>query len=171
MKNKFLIGGLTAALLVTVAACGSAGTDNKTATNTTTTTSSTTNRTTTPTNTSTSTTTNTANTAGTGTSGSTASTEGKQDFTLHNKTGVEIHNVHISPHDKDDWEEDILGRDTLPDGESVDITFDPKEKAALWDLKVADSKGNSIEWENLNLMEISEVTLHYAGGKATAEVK
>lgn len=168
MKNRILIGALTAALLVTAAACGSSDTTaNKTTTNTTTTTSNTTNRTAT-TNTSTAT---TSNTNSTGTSGSTAATEGKQDFTLHNKTGVEIHNVHVSPHDKDDWEEDILGRDTLPDGESVDITFSPQEKAALWDLKVADSKGNSIEWENLNLMEISDVTLHYEGGKATAEVK
>lgn len=168
MKNRVLIGGLTAALLAAAAACSSTGNTNTTTTNTTTTTSTTANRATTPANTNTST---TSNTTSTNTSGSTAATEGKQDFTLHNQTGVEIHNLHVSPHDTDDWGPDILGRDTLPDGETVEITFDPKEKAALWDLKVADSKGNSIEWENLDLMEISDVTLHYEGGKATAEVK
>jgi hypothetical protein len=84
---------------------------------------------------------------------------------------VEIHSLYVSPHDEDDWGEDILGRDTLPSGESVDITFSPKEKAANWDLKVTDQQGNSIEWENLNLLEISEVTLHYQNGKGTAEVK
>lgn len=167
MKNKFLIGGLTVALLVTAVACASTDTANKTTTNTTTTTANTTNRSTAA-NTNTSA---TSNTAPANTSTSTASTEGKQDFTLHNQTGVEIHNLHVSPHDQDEWGEDILGRDTLADGESVEITFSPKEKAAMWDLKVADSKGNSIEWENLNLMEISDVTLHYEGGKATAEVK
>jgi hypothetical protein len=31
----------------------------------------------------------------------------------------------------------------------------------MWDLKVVDSKGNSITWENLNLLEISTATLHY----------
>src|SRR2546423_4106545 len=91
-----------------------------------------------------------------------------QDFTLVNETGVEIHKVYISPHDSDDWEEDILGRDTLPSGESVDIKFHRSEKAAKWDLRVEDSKGNAIEWENLNLLEISKVTLHYKDGKATA---
>ena len=97
--------------------------------------------------------------------------QGKQDFTLHNQTGVEIHSLYVSPHSADDWEEDILGRDTLPSGESVDITFSPKEKAAMWDLKVTDKEGNSIVWENLNLLEISEVTLHYKDGRAWADLK
>ncbi len=102
---------------------------------------------------------------------STALAQGKQDFTLVNQTGVEIHELYVSPHSADDWEEDVLGVDTLPSGESVDITFSPKEKAKLWDLKVVDGKGNSIEWENLNLLEISKVTLHYKNGKAWADVE
>lgn len=97
--------------------------------------------------------------------------QGKQDFTLVNKTGVEINAVYISPHSADDWEEDILGQDTLPKGESVDITFDRKEKSKLWDLRIEDKEGNGIEWENLNLLEISKVTLYYKNGKATAEVE
>lgn len=97
--------------------------------------------------------------------------QGKQDFTLVNATGVLIAEVYVSPHSTDDWEEDILGRDTLGDGESVDITFSPKERAKLWDLKVVDTKGNSIEWENLNLLEISKVTLHYKNGKAWADLE
>ena len=97
--------------------------------------------------------------------------QGKQDFTLHNSTGVEIHRLYISPHSANDWEEDILGRDTLPAGESVKITFSRTEKAKLWDLRIEDKEGNSIEWENLNLLEISEVTLHYKDGKAWADLK
>jgi hypothetical protein len=97
--------------------------------------------------------------------------QGKQDFTLHNETGVEIHELYVSPHSSDDWEEDVLGQDTLPSGESVDIHFSRKEKAKLWDLKVVDKEGNSITWENLNLLEISEVTLHYKNGKAWADLK
>jgi hypothetical protein len=100
-----------------------------------------------------------------------ASTAAAQDFTLVNKTGVEIDKVFISPHDGNDWEEDILGRDTLPDGQSVDIKFHRSETAPMWDLRVEDSKGNAIEWENLNLLQISKATLHYDNGKATAEVE
>ena len=96
---------------------------------------------------------------------------GKQDFILHNSTGVEIHELYVSPHTTDDWEDDVLGRDTLADGESVKITFDDREKSVMWDLKVVDGKGNSIEWENLDLIKISEVTLHYKDGKAWADVK
>jgi hypothetical protein len=96
---------------------------------------------------------------------------GKQDFILHNATGVEIHQVYVSPHSSDDWEEDILGKDTLPDGESVKITFEDREKHVHWDLKITDGKGNSIEWTDLNLIEISELTLHYKDGKAWADVK
>ena len=96
---------------------------------------------------------------------------GKQDFILHNQTGVEIHEVYVSPVSTDDWEEDVLGKSTLPDGESVKITFNDREKHVHWDLKVVDGKGNSIEWHDLNLIEIDEVTLHYKDGKAWADVK
>lgn len=94
-----------------------------------------------------------------------------QDFTLDNKTGVEIHALYISPHDADDWEEDILGRDTLPTGQSVDIKFHRTETAENWDLRIEDSQGNAIEWENLNLLKISKATLYYENGKARAEVE
>jgi hypothetical protein len=96
---------------------------------------------------------------------------GKQDFVLQNSTGVEIHELYVSPTAADDWEEDILGVDTLPTGESVKVTFDDREKNSKWDLKVVDSKGNSIEWRELNLIEISKVTLHYKDGKAWADVE
>src|SRR5437879_1477794 len=76
--------------------------------------------------------------------GSNAQQGAAQDFTLVNKTGVEIHKVYISPHDKDDWEEDILGKDTLPNGDNVDIKFHRSETAENWDLRVEDSKGNEI---------------------------
>ncbi len=102
---------------------------------------------------------------------SSASDSAAQDFTLVNQTGVEIDKVFISPHDADDWEEDILGKDTLPTGQSVDIKFQREETAAQWDLRVEDKQGNAIEWENLNLLKISKVTLHYKDKKPTAEVE
>ena len=96
---------------------------------------------------------------------------GDQDFTVVNKTGVEINALYVSPADKNDWGEDILGRDTLPAGESVEIEFDPEEEAEKWDLRVEDKQGNSIEWTDLDLTEISKVTLNYADGEATAKVE
>jgi hypothetical protein len=158
MKSLKLIGGVAFALLLT-AACSAPAPTNNAAAN-----SSAANKAATPAATATPAASN-ANTS------SAASDSAAQDFTLVNETGVEIDKVYISPHDKDDWEEDILGKDTLPTGQSVDIKFHRDETAGEWDLRVEDKGGNSIEWENLNLLKISKLTLHYdaATKKATAD--
>src|SRR5882762_8751426 len=98
---------------------------------------------------------------------------GKQDFVLHNQTGVEINSLYVSPHSADDWEEDILGKDTLATGESLKITFDDRDKHVHWDLKVTDKDGNSLEWYDLNLIEIDDLTLHWDAkkGKGWADIK
>jgi len=100
-----------------------------------------------------------------------ATTGAAQDFTLINKTGVIIDKLYVSPADKDEWGEDILGQDQLADGATVDIKFHPKEKIENWDLKVEDTKGASIEWHDPKPTEIQKVTLHYKDGKGTAEVE
>lgn len=171
MKNKMLIAVLVIGLLGLSAACTSTApaNANKTTNTTTTTTTTNTSNAGSAANTNSSTASNTNTTSNSGSS--TAQEGGKQDFTLVNKTGVEIDKLFISPHDSNDWQEDILGQDTLPDGQSVDIKFHRNEKSAMWDLRIEDSKGNSIEWENLNLLEINKVTLFYKDGKGTAQVE
>lgn len=162
MNKRTLTGGLLAALLLALtAACSAPGPAANT--NNATNTSNTANRAATPASSPASTNAGNANSA--------AGTAGAQDFTLVNKTGVEIHALHVAPHESDDWEEDVLGRDTLPDGATLDIKFDRDEKAARWDLRIEDKDGNHIEWENLDLLKISKVTLHYKDGKGTAEVE
>ncbi len=100
-----------------------------------------------------------------------ARAQGAQDFTVVNKTGVEINALYVTPHDAQDWGEDILGADTLPVNQELDITFAPKERAKLWDLRIEDEDGSFIEWDSLNLLTISKVTLYYRNGKATATVE
>jgi len=143
--NKMLVSGLTAVLLVT-GACSSASNTPPAKT----------------------TATPSPATAAATPAAPAADHAGAQDFTLVNATGVEIDKVYIAPHSSDDWEEDILGQDTLADGQKVDIKFHRTEKSAMWDLRIEDNKENSIEWENLNLLEISKLTLNYKDGKATA---
>ena len=93
---------------------------------------------------------------------------GPQDFTLVNKTGLTIMEVYVSPSESDEWEEDVMGKDVLGDGESVDISFDRKETAAKWDLKVVTDKKQSYEWEGLNLLKIEKVTIALEKGKPVA---
>ncbi len=84
-----------------------------------------------------------------------------QDFTLDNETGYTIEKVFVSATKADDWEDDVLGKDTLEDGDAVKIHFARAEKACRFDLKVVYDDGDDAVWTNLNLCEISKVELHY----------
>jgi pyruvate/2-oxoglutarate dehydrogenase complex dihydrolipoamide acyltransferase (E2) component len=163
MKSLKLIGGMAFALLLT-AACSAPAPSNNAAAN-----ANAANKNAAPVASATPAATPAANANNANTSS--AQEGAAQDFTLVNETGVEIDKVFISPHDKDDWEEDVLGKDTLPSGQNVDIKFHRDETSAEWDLRIEDKDGNAIEWENLNLLKISKVTLHYKDKKATAEVE
>jgi hypothetical protein len=91
---------------------------------------------------------------------SSASAQGKQDFDLVNNTGISITEVYITPHSATDWGESVFDAEQpLKNGETTTIMFSRKEKAKLWDLYVVDTVGNHFQWDNLNLLEISEVTL------------
>ena len=72
---------------------------------------------------------------------STAFADGKQDFDLVNRTGYTIDKVFVSPSNSNDWEDDVLGRDVLDDGEKVHIRFNRAAKSCKWDLKVVYSDG------------------------------
>ncbi len=91
-----------------------------------------------------------------------------QDFTLVNKTGFDIHSVYISPHGVEDWQEDVLGRAVLSNGDHVDIKFSRDTKTKQWDLKVSDKDSKGYVWANINLLEVSKITIEYKDGKASA---
>ncbi len=95
----------------------------------------------------------------------------KLDFTLVNKTGLTIDKVFVSPTNDDDWGEDVMGKDVLADGESVEIQFARSETACNWDLKVVDENKASITWTKLNLCTATEITLKYENKKPTAFIK
>src|ERR1700682_3538079 len=96
--------------------------------------------------------------------------QNKQDFALHNETGLEIKEVYISPTAAEDWEEDILGVDTLLSGDSVNVTF-TRRRADMWDMKVVFRNGKSNVWTKLNLSKITDVTVSFKEGKPWATWK
>jgi hypothetical protein len=89
--------------------------------------------------------------------------QGRQDFTPYNKTGIAITEMYVSPASKDDWGEDILGVDTLANGDDTTIKFPPRERAAKWDIKLVDEKGKEHMRYNFNLLDISEITVRSNG--------
>ena len=97
--------------------------------------------------------------------------QGKQDFTLINKTGLSISEVYVSPSDADEWGEDVLGQDTLANNGKVAISFHRKEKSCKWDLKIVDDDEDDIIWEDIDLCKAAEITLKYDGKHPTAIIK
>ena len=88
--------------------------------------------------------------------------EAKQDFALVNKTGYELKALFVSPTKSDDWEDDVLGQDTLGDKQSVDVKFHRAVKSCHWDLKVVYSDDDSSAvWANIDLCTVEKITLHY----------
>lgn len=88
--------------------------------------------------------------------------EAKQDFLLVNKTGYTISEVYVSPSKSNDWEEDVLGRDTLDDGDRWEIKFHRSVKTCKWDLKVVyeDDDSDAI-WDGIDLCSVGKITIHY----------
>lgn len=93
----------------------------------------------------------------------------KLDFRLENRTGINIHAIFISSHDSEDWGEDIMEDDILRDGEDLDIEFHPKAGAKLWDLRIEDKDGDSVEWEAIDPTKFEILTLKIVKGKPIAE--
>ena len=86
---------------------------------------------------------------------------GDQDFTLRNRTGYTIDQVYVSSANTNSWEEDVLGKDTLANGESWEIEFARSEDECSWDLKVVYDDGETAEWGGVNLCATSTISLHY----------
>ncbi|MBF0609786.1 MAG: hypothetical protein G8345_09375 [Magnetococcales bacterium] len=91
--------------------------------------------------------------------GSSVAYGGAQDFTLINRTGHEIDEVYITPNHSDDWEDDILGQDTLDSGESVKIHFGRDASTCVWDLRVVYTNGAAASWEGFDLCSLHTITV------------
>lgn len=76
----------------------------------------------------------------------------QRDFQLINDSSVIIDEVYVSTINTDDWEEDILGQDILPSGESVNITFSrDADGTCAYDIKVVTEPDTSVVLPNVNL--------------------
>ncbi len=95
----------------------------------------------------------------------------KLDFKLVNKSTYVIVELYVAPTSEDEWGEDVLGTDVLPNNESVDIEFSRSEKTCHWDLRIVDEDEDEVTWTKLNLCEANEITLRYENGKPVATIK
>ncbi len=84
---------------------------------------------------------------------------GPQDFVLVNHTGATIYVVNVSSSKTDRWEEDILGAQTLADGEAVTVRFHAGDERC-WDLRVRFADGSGLSLRELDLWTVRRITLH-----------
>ena len=80
---------------------------------------------------------------------------------INNHTGYTISEIYISPVSADNWEEDVLGDQTLEAETTVKIDFSHSADACKWDLKAVYDDKTSAVWHNINLCEISTISLFY----------
>ncbi len=99
-----------------------------------------------------------------------AASQSRLNFELHNETGYEITEVYVSPNTTDDWQEDVLGQDTLANKESVNIKFS-RSKHDYWDLKVVFKGGKESVWYKFDLSQITDITISFRNGKAYSTTK
>jgi len=94
---------------------------------------------------------------------------GQQNFVLLNNTGFTINEVYVSPRKARDWEEDVLGRNQLPNSQFVTINFDRSEKVCAWDLMVVYDDGEEAYWENFDLCSTTFILISYNERKRVTE--
>ncbi|MBW7921334.1 MAG: hypothetical protein H3C51_04455 [Rubellimicrobium sp.] len=92
-----------------------------------------------------------------------ATTASADNFDRHvivtNNTGRVIWAIHGSRSDTNSWEEDILGDNVLPDGDSANINFDDGTGACQFDVKVVFPEGDSIEEYNIDVCSVGTLTV------------
>jgi hypothetical protein len=87
--------------------------------------------------------------------------QGKQDFTLVNRTGYQIDEVYVGPVNQSHWGQDVMGKDAIANGDTADITFNGGSNACKWDIKVVYNDGDESEFRGVNLCNVSKVTLFW----------
>jgi hypothetical protein len=87
---------------------------------------------------------------------------GAQDFVLVNNTGYPIYVVNVSPASTNNWEEDILGKQILNNGEALQVNFGAGS-TQYWDIQAVFEDNSSLSWYNIDLLSVAQVTLNNDG--------
>ena len=82
-----------------------------------------------------------------------------QNFTLVNNTGHTVVTLNVSPNNENAWGPDILGADTLANGQTASITFPRGEEQCSWDIRATYDDGDTTDARGVDLCHITTVTL------------
>ena len=83
----------------------------------------------------------------------------RQNFSVVNATGHTVVTLHVSPASQETWGEDILGRDTLANGQTAQVIFDRAETQCIYDIRVTYDDSDTDEERGVNLCQTATVRL------------
>mgnify|MGYP001765670111 CR=1 FL=1 len=75
-----------------------------------------------------------------------------------NKTGMAMRHFYASVTSTNAWEEDILGKDVLEDGESVEVEIDDGSDKCHYDFKAVFENGASLERADIDVCKVTSFT-------------
>lgn len=82
-------------------------------------------------------------------------------FTLRNQTGQQRDEVPVSARSSRNWGKDVMGKDTLDAGQSVEITLPRSNSACMSGIMVKQHDSNAkAERSNVDLYKYSAITLY-----------
>lgn len=84
-----------------------------------------------------------------------------QDIVVANATGFTIQQLGLIDSSASGDAQDLLGNDTLANGEALQISISGSPKG--WELIATDGQGGQVNWQNLDLTGVSKITLHANG--------
>jgi hypothetical protein len=80
-------------------------------------------------------------------------------FELNNRSSYTVMEFYASPNDVGDWEQDILGEDVLPAGDSMRITIADARSQCEYDLRFVFDDGDVVERGSVDLCQTGSYTL------------
>ncbi len=87
--------------------------------------------------------------------------QAQQDFVLVNRTGYTIDEVYVSASNVNSWEEDLMGDDSLENGQQLNVRFARNTSQCMFDIKVVYDDQETAEFRGINLCQVSRVTIFY----------
>ncbi|AVO45824.1 hypothetical protein [Phreatobacter cathodiphilus] len=90
-----------------------------------------------------------------------ARAQAQQDFVLVNRTGYTIDEVYVSASNVNSWEEDLMGDDSLENGQQLNVRFARNTSQCMFDIKVVYDDQETAEFRGINLCQVSRVTIFY----------
>jgi hypothetical protein len=80
-----------------------------------------------------------------------------QDFVVRNNSGVSVFYVYVSPDYTTEWEEDVLGSNTIPAYSEGGISMSGFGDHCMFDVKVEDENGYAREYYGVDLCRVTYI--------------